>query len=125
VKPVQVQVKSRYQTDCDRNIIVPRRSRGAFDFVIAVFLNVGYFYRGKDGDKCEPEFFTLPATWIEQHRNKNSSWGRVSLKQAGSSRFKNERGFELIADALGIKYPTRPGLSSGLRANNRRRRAND
>lgn len=124
VKPVRVQVKSRYQTDCDRNIIVPRRSRGAFDFVIAAFLNVGYFYRKRDGDKCEPEFFTLPATWIEQHRNPKSLWGRVSLKQAGTSQFKNDRGFELIARKLGINYPARPGLSSALRGNTRRRRTN-
>jgi hypothetical protein len=107
VKPVRVQVKSRYQTDCDRNIIVPRKSRGAFDFVIAVFLNVGYFYRKSGGEKCEPVFFTLPAKWVEQHRNRNSSWGRVSLKQAGTDRFKNDRGFELIAGALGIDYPAR------------------
>ena len=81
VRPVRVQVKSRYQTDCDRSIIVPRKSRGAFDFVVAVFLNVGYFYKAGEA-KCEPEFFTLPAAWIEQHRNKRSTWGKLSSQVA-------------------------------------------
>ena len=108
VKPVRVQVKSRYQTDCDRSIIVPRKNFGAFDFVVAVFLNVGCFFgksrlSGEEG----PEFFTLPAAWVEQHRSKTSSWGKVSLRRPGIERFKNEKGFEQIADALEIAYPAR------------------
>jgi len=111
VPPVRVQVKCRYQTDCDRSIIVPKKRPVAFDFVVAVFLNVGYFFRkggDPDSEKREPEFFTLPADWVEQHRNKRSSWGKLSLKQPGIDRFKNDEGFEQIAKALGIAYPTRP-----------------
>lgn len=111
MKPVRVQVKSRYQTDCDRSVIVPRRSRGAFDFVVAVFLNIGCFYRkdrGPRSGKCDPEFFTLPAAWVERHRNKGSAWGKVSLKKRQDiNRFKNEEGFELIAETLGVAYPAR------------------
>jgi hypothetical protein len=114
VKPVRVQVKSRYQIDCDRSIIVPRvpekSRRGAFDYVIAVFLNVGYFYRKSEGldiDKRGPEFFTLPAKWVERHRSKGSLWGKLSLKQKGVDRFKGDKGFELIATDLGIEYPAR------------------
>jgi len=114
VQPVRVQVKSRYQIDCDRSVIVPRKSRGAFDFVVAVFLNVGYFY-GKAGVKSEPEFYTLPAAWVEQHRNKRSTWGKLSLKQRGIDRFKNDEGFELIANKLDIAYPTRPHEQRGRR----------
>ena len=115
VQPVRVQVKSRYQIDCDRSVIVPRRSRGAFDFVIAVFLNVGYFYR-QTGVKREPEFYTLPAVWVEQHRNKRSKWRKLSLKQRGIDRFKNDEGFELIANKLGITYPARPRERRGRRS---------
>jgi hypothetical protein len=110
-KTLRVQVKSRYQTDCDRSIIVPRKSRGGFDFVVAVFLNVGYFYRKGKGlgvGKREPEFFTLPAAWVERHRNESSSWGKLSLKRRGIDRFKNDEGFELIARRLGVAYPVRP-----------------
>jgi hypothetical protein len=109
VKPVRVQVKSRYQTDCDGAIILSRKSSGAFDFVIAVFLNVGCFF-GKSLGKCEPEFFTLPAEWIERNRDKKSNWGKIYVKRKGKDlkRFKNENGFELIAKKLGIPYPVRP-----------------
>jgi hypothetical protein len=116
VKPIRVQVKSRYQTDCDRSVIVPRRSRGAFDFVVAVFLNVGNFFGRRrhlgDGEK-QPEFFTLPAAWVERHRSKGSSWGKLSLKQRGVDRFKNAEGFEQIAERLGIPFPARPALANG------------
>jgi hypothetical protein len=121
VKPVRVQVKSRFQTDCDRSVIVPRKSRGAFDFLVAVFLNVGYFYsRHGEGGEREPEFFTLPARWVEQHRNEKSTWGKLSLKQRGVDRFKNTLGFEQIAKRLGIPYPTRPDSALGKRADDQR-----
>ncbi len=110
VTPIRVQVKSRYHIDCDRSVIVPRKTRNAFDYVVVVFLNVGYFY-GKAAapaqEKPGPEFFTLPAKWIERYRSKGSSWGKVSLKQKGINRFEGEKGFELIATELGIEYPAR------------------
>lgn len=120
VRPIRVQVKSRYQTDCDRSIIVPRKSRGAFDFVVAVFLNVGHFYHKGEGPrrgKREPEFFTLPAAWVEQHRNKRSSWGKLSLKQDGVDRFKDAEGFEQIAKKLRIGYPARSSQAARQSAN--------
>lgn len=125
MKPVRVQVKSRYQTDCDRSVVVSRKSRGAFDFVVAVFLNVGHFYRKGGSGKREPEFFTVTAKWVEQHRNKRSSWGKLSLKQQGVDRFKNDQGFDQIADALGILCPARPGRGPRRTANDQRRRTND
>jgi|SRR5208282_2695430 len=126
VKPVRVQVKSRYQTDCDRSVIVSRKSDDAFDFLVAVFLNVGNFY-GKDqsprtGER-EPEFYTLPSPWVKKNRNKKSSWGKLSLKRQGIDRFKNDEGFEQVADALGIAYPRRPRPSRA--AKGERRMAND
>jgi hypothetical protein len=120
---VRVQVKSRYQTDCDRSIIVPWKSRHKFDFAVAVFLNVGNFFgrAGRLGDAaCEPEFFTLPAAWIERHRSKGSSWGKVSLKSRGIDRFKNDDGFELIARRLRVSRPARAQRTVQMPAGRRR-----
>lgn len=68
-KTVRVQVKSRYQTDCDRALPVKEKTFGAFDYLIVIFLNIGYFYShaGRDGGRQTPEFFTLPREFIQQH----------------------------------------------------------
>src|SRR4051794_347059 len=42
---VRVQVKSRYQTDCDRAFPVMDKTFGSFDYLVIAFLNIGYFYR--------------------------------------------------------------------------------
>lgn len=120
---IRVQVKSRYQIDCDRSVVVPKKSLGKFDFVVAVFLNVGYFYRkaeGLNGKEEKAEFLTLPAVWVEQHLNKRSSWGKLSLKQPSVDRFKDDKGFELIAKRLGIDYPARLQRTTSRRANDQR-----
>src|SRR5208282_1881762 len=112
VKPVRVQVKSRYQTDCDRSVIVSRKSDDAFDFLVAVFLNVGNFYKRDQSPlagECEPEFFTLPAAWVRKHQDKKSSWGKLRLRRLDVDRFKGGKGFELIARALKVGYPARAG----------------
>jgi len=110
VKSVRVQVKSRYQTDCDRSVIVHKRSLDTFDFLVAVFLNVGNFY-GRDrrplAGEREPEFFTFPAAWVKKHQDKKSSWGKLRLKRLDIDRYKGARGFELIARALKVDYPAR------------------
>jgi hypothetical protein len=128
VKSVRVQVKSRYQTDCDRSIIVHRKSLDAFDFLVAVFLNVGNFY-GKDqiplAGKREPEFFTFPAAWVRRHQDKKSSWGKLRLRRLDTNQFKDGKGFELIAKALGIQYPVRARQIPGIRTNDQRRTTND
>lgn len=43
-KQIRVQVKSRYQTDCDRAFPVKERTFKAFDCLVVVFPNIGYFY---------------------------------------------------------------------------------
>jgi hypothetical protein len=40
-KQVRVQVKSRYQTDCHPHVPMKERSLDAFDYLVAVYLNVG------------------------------------------------------------------------------------
>jgi hypothetical protein len=107
-KQIRIQVKSRYQTDCDRAFPVKERTFKAFDYLVVVFLNLGYFYgrkRVEDGYK-DPEFFVLPVKWIRRHHTPvKSGWDKVHTKGQRLERFKNEAGFELIASELGIRYP--------------------
>ena len=109
-KQIRVHVKSRYQTDSDRGFPVNEKSLDAFDYLIVVFLNVGYYYSSKkstiDGER-EPEFYTFPASFIRKHLNKSSSWQKVRTKGLDIDQYKNEQGYELIAQDLGIRYPTR------------------
>ncbi|MDP3025300.1 MAG: hypothetical protein Q8O10_07165 [candidate division Zixibacteria bacterium] len=109
-KQVRVQVKSRYQTDCNRSVPVKEKSLGAFDFLIVVFLNVGYFYKKTvmptEGRK-EPECYTLPVDFVKKHLDKRYSWQKIILKDFNIDKYKNEKGFELIAKRLKINYPSR------------------
>jgi hypothetical protein len=109
---VRIQVKSRYQTDCNRGFPLKEKSFGAFDFVIVVFLNIGEFYgKGKDGSSgaSDPEFYTLPPSFIKRHHNKSSSWEKVLLAGLDKriKKYRNQEGFELVAEALGVKRPRR------------------
>lgn len=111
VEPVRVQVKSRYQTDCDRAFPVKERTFAAFDFLIIAFLNIGYFYRKRPAREglCDPEFYTLPRDFIKEHYTVVASgWEKVKTRHLDLEPFKNELGFELIAAALGVPYPSRP-----------------
>lgn len=106
---IRVQVKSRYATDCDRSFPIKQRALDAFDFLVVVFLNIGKFYGAHDGSSGSdaPEFYTLTREVISQCHDVSSVWQRVRLKslQAEIEPFKNEAGFELIAEALGVPRP--------------------
>jgi hypothetical protein len=106
---VRIQVKSRYATDCDRGFPIKEKALDAFDFLVVVFMNIGKFYGSNDGSlgAKEPEFYTLSPEFIKTHHNASSSWQKVRLKklQDEIEPFKNEEGFELIAQALGVAPP--------------------
>lgn len=114
-KQVRVQVKSRYQSDSDRTFPVKAKSFDAFDYLIAVFLNIGNFYRKPSGEpgRREPEFYTLPNQFVRaHHRVVKSGFDRVHTKKLDLTPYRDELGFEQIATALGIEYPNRPGRTS-------------
>lgn len=109
-KQIRVQVKSRYQTDCDRGFPVHEKSFGAFDYLIVAFLNIGYFYKkgvSAIKGKRDPEFFTLPMEFIRKHHRKTSVWQKVMTRGLDIEKYKNDSGFDLIAKELGINYPSK------------------
>lgn len=111
-KQVRVQVKSRFATDSDRGFPVKARTFEAFDYLIVVFLNVGYFFAKRRARTARegaqpPEFYTFPVSFIREHHIAASSWEKVRTKGLDISAYRDERGFEQIARDLGIDYPER------------------
>jgi hypothetical protein len=112
-KQIRVQVKSRYASDCNFGFPVKEKTFGAFDFLIAAFLNIGNFGGKKNLDgRREPTLYTFPVTFIKEHHDKTSSWEKVRFgRNHNLDEYKDAKGFELIAEALGIPYPARPELA--------------
>ena len=113
-KTLRVQVKSRYQTDCDRSFPVRRDSFRHFDYLVAVFLNVGLFFCPLDeaddpkNYKGEVEFMVLPNhVALDMLRAVQSRFSKVHLPKSGMECYRNDEGFELIAKDLRIDYPAR------------------
>ena len=114
-RPLRIQVKSRFATDCDRGFLVNSRSFGAFDYLIVAFLNIGYFLQMskrhpvREGDR-PPEFYTFTPEFVREHHRKVGKWEKVLTRSLDIEKFRDGKGFDLIADALGIEYPEKiPG----------------
>lgn len=111
-RQLRVQVKSRYATDCDRGFPVKERTIDAFDFLVVAFLNVGYYlskakkHAAIDG-AAEPEFYVLTPEFIRTHHRKTGGWEKVMLRGLDIDAYKGSKGFDLIAQALDIPYPTK------------------
>jgi hypothetical protein len=111
-KQVRVQVKSRMATDSDRSVLVKPRTVDAFDFLIVVYLNIGYFlgmakrHPLRAGDS-EPELFVLPQAFVASNMSKTSSWGKLRLRGHDLSPFEGRKGIEQIARKLKISYPVK------------------
>lgn len=109
-KQIRVQVKSRYATDSDRGFPIKESSFDKVDYVIVVFLNIGYFYSGGSAREGleDPEFYTLPIRIVRRHHKKvRSGFDRMLTRNLDMRQYKNEHGFDLIAKDLGIDYPDR------------------
>jgi hypothetical protein len=108
---IRVQVKSRYQTDCDRGFPVKEKSIAAFDVLVVVFLNIGKFFGRNDGSsgEKEPDFFTFPQAFIRKHHEATTNWEKVKLcgLECEIEQFEGEAGFEQIAKILGVERPRR------------------
>lgn len=67
----------------------------AFDYLVVVFLNIGFFSRKKpyaEGIR-DPEFYTLPRASIRNnHRLFASGWEKLHTKHLDLTLYKNEKG---------------------------------
>jgi hypothetical protein len=109
-KVIRVQVKSRYQTDSDRAFPVKDKTFESFDYLMVVFLNIGYFFAksGKEGGVRPPELLTVPRKVIEElHYKPKSGFQKVRTKGVDLEQYKDELGIEQIARDLEIPYPSR------------------
>ena len=111
-RQIRVQVKSRLATDCDRGFPVKARTFDAFDYLIVVFLNVGYFFRRSRGRSPRdglgrPESYTLPVAFIRDHHNAASSWEKVRTRGLDLTAYRDELEFEQIARDLNVDYPAK------------------
>jgi len=109
-KQIRVQVKSRLATDCNRAFLVKEKTLDTFDYLIIVFLNCGYFFGKRKRHKTiegikEAEFYTLPQSFIKEHLDKTTSLQKVQTRGLNIEKYKNEKGFELIAKKLSIPHP--------------------
>lgn len=106
---VRIQVKSRYQTDGDRSVFVRKSTFPAFDFLIIALLNVGWYYseaRRPSRGRQAPEFITLPRAIARRHYYQvKSGMNRVLIDGRDLSVYANDRGFELVAKSLAVRYP--------------------
>jgi hypothetical protein len=112
-KHIRIQVKSRYQSDCDRGFPVKEKSLKSFDYLIVAFLNIGYFFsKHKKNQKSiigriEPEFYTFPVEFIHKHHRIVGNWEKVMTRSLDIEKYKNEKGFEQVAKELNISYPNK------------------
>lgn len=112
-KQVRVQVKSRYATDSNRGVPLKGKTLDAFDYLVLVFQNVGYYYTKKSvRDGLQPvELYTLSADFVRRHHARlGKSLEIFGTKSLDLTPYRDEAGFEQIADELGIPYPTRVGV---------------
>ena len=81
---LRVQVKSRYPTDHGWVFPVKKEKLDDFDFLIAVFLNIGNFLTGdKEGltGYKQTEFYTFTRDFITEHHNNSSSGHKLPLRE--------------------------------------------
>jgi hypothetical protein len=110
---VRIQVKSRSYTTA-WGFPIKEKSLDGFDFLIYVRLNV---YKPKKSRKegvsaidtrQDVEFYTLKPDFIKERHNGKGSYAKVNFIKADIpflQKFKNEKGFDMIAKKLNLSYP--------------------
>lgn len=118
-KPIRIQVKSRYQTDAGWGFPVKEKSFESFDFLVSVRLNIGnFFHKKKKGQhsiigRKEPEYYVFDRNYVINNHQIDGGWEKVITKgkkfekEKILSKYKNDKGFEVIAKKLGVEYPTK------------------
>ncbi len=102
-KSVTLQVKSRFQTDCDRGFIV---SRVEADFFVFVFLNMGDWYDGKPERNVEmPEFYVIPRSEVCRRvpRESERKLRKFYVRRDNVDLRVFRDAWHLVADALDIE----------------------
>ena len=96
-----IQVKSRFQTDCDRGFIVNRL--GA-DFFAFVFLNMGNWYAGRPDDGiCSPEFYIIPKAEVERAVDRTKKVRKYFIRHNDKSFEKYREAWHSVAEYLAIE----------------------
>jgi hypothetical protein len=112
---VRIQVKSRFQSDSNRAVLLRKTSLNAFDYLAVVFMNIGKFYGTHDGSTgaTEYEVFMLPRSFVARHYV-SGKVGKLPLRHLTSkiAPYGGPRGIELVARALGIDQPVRKGRAA-------------
>ena len=95
-----IQVKSRFQTDCDRGFPINQINA---DYFIFVFLNMGNWYAGKpDEGICAPEFYIVPKSVVSKLVHRTKSMVKIYIKQSNPNFEKFCDAWYLIAQDLKI-----------------------
>jgi len=95
-----IQVKSRFQTDCDRGFLINQIDA---DYFVFVFLNMGNWYEGKpDEGVCAPEFYIVPKSEVNKFAHRTKRMVKIYIKH-GDPNFERFRdAWHLIAQDLKI-----------------------
>ena len=116
---VRIQVKSRFQTDCNRVVPLKAVSLEAFDFLAVVFMNIGKYYGRHDGSAGEKqaELYMLPTDFVRGHHRADRKVQTLPLTHVYEEiqRYRDERGVELVAEALGVARPVRGARAAARR----------
>ncbi|MGI8895899.1 MAG: hypothetical protein ACR2HE_09670 [Casimicrobiaceae bacterium] len=111
-RTLRIQVKSRMATDADEGFPISAKVLDAFDFLVVVRLNVGYYFKkaekftAREGAQA-PVFYTLTPRFVSEHHDGRTSWAKVYHTGLDMSAYQNEIGFEHIAKHLGVAYPSK------------------
>ena len=109
-KVIRIQVKSRYQCDCNDVFDFHPKSLGAFDYFAAVFLNTGFYYSKKKfapEGLTDPQVYLLPHDFVRDHyaHRPTRSGMKVSRVDQQMRQFLCPQALEQVASVLEVPYP--------------------